>query len=177
MHRVLVLGAALAAAAIIAGPAAAGNSSVAALQVALRAHGQYPAAVDGVPGPLTLSGLTSFQRAQGLPTTGRVGPATRSAFGSLGRPLLGQRELGPGAVGWDVSSLEFRLIPFGLRPAAVDGRFSAETSKALAAFQAKHGLTRRRDRRDADLPGTRRQAAGYGATNATGSPNARRRRR
>ena len=47
----------------VVGPATAGSSSVAALQVALRAHGQYPAAVDGVQGPLTLSALTSFQRA------------------------------------------------------------------------------------------------------------------
>ena len=67
--------------------------------------------------------------------------ATRAALGPLGRPLLGQRELGVGAVGWDVSSLEFKLVPFGLSPRAVDGRFTAETAKALARFQASSGLT------------------------------------
>ena len=67
--------------------------------------------------------------------------STRSRLGTLGRPLLGQRELGVGAVGWDVSSLEFRLIPFGLNPAAVDGRFTAATAKALALSKRSRGLT------------------------------------
>ena len=117
MQRLLAIAAAVAAALTLAGPAAAaGSSSVAALQVALRAHGHYPAAVDGVDGPLTRAGLTTFQRRTGLPASGRVGRATRSALGALGRPLLGQRELGVGAVGWDVSSLEFKLVRFGLSP-------------------------------------------------------------
>ena len=134
--------AAVVAALALTGPAAAaGSSSVAALQVALRAHGHYSAAVDGIRGPVTHSGLRGFQRSRGLPPTGSLGPATRSALGSLGRPLLGQRELGVGAVGWDVSSLEFRLIPFGLSKKAVDGRFTAATAKALERFQAKRGLS------------------------------------
>jgi LysM repeat protein len=126
---------------VLPGPAAAaGSASIAALQVALRAHGQYPAAVDGVDGPLTRAGLSSFQLRAGLPRTGRLGAATRSRLGALGRPLLGQRELGVGAVGWDVSSLEFKLIPFGLSPAAVDGRFTAATAKALVRLQKSFGL-------------------------------------
>jgi len=142
MRRILVLVAALVGGCVLSGPAAAAaSSSVAALQVALRAHGHYPAAVDGVDGPLTHAGLTRFQRTKGIRATGKVGRSTRVALGPLGRPLLGQRELGLGAVGWDVSSLEFRLIPFGLDPAAVDGRFTAATSKALARFQTARGLT------------------------------------
>ena len=142
MHRVLALATAVAAALMLTGQAAAaGTSSIAALQVALQARGLYPAAVDGVQGPLTLGGLTSLQRQRGIPVTGRLEPATRSALGRLGRPLLGQRELSVGAVGWDVSSLEFRLIPFGLSPKAVDGRFTAATAAALARFQAKQRLT------------------------------------
>ena len=137
MRRLLVSAVAVIAALVIPGPAAAAaSSSVAALQVALRAHGHYAASVDGVDGPLTRTGLTGFQARTGLPPTGRVGTKTRRALGALGRPLLGQRELGIGAVGWDVSSLEFKLIPFGLSPKAVDGRFTAATAKALARFQA-----------------------------------------
>ena len=117
MRRLLVLTAAVAAALSLTGPAgAAGSSSIAALQVALQAHGFYPAAVDGVQGPLTTTGLTSLQRVKGIPVTGRLEPKTRSALGPLGRPLLGQRELGVGAVGWDVSSLEFQLDPVRPRP-------------------------------------------------------------
>jgi len=141
MRRLLIAMTALSAALTLAGPAAAAtNSGVAALQVALRAQGHYPAAVDGVNGPLTRAGLVSFQQRTGLSPSGRLGPATRSALGPLGRPLLGQRELGVGAVGWDVSSLEFNLVPFGLDPKSVDGRFTADTAKALRRFQAKQGL-------------------------------------
>ena len=142
MRRLLVLVAALGVLLTLAGPgvAAATNPSVAALQVALRAHGHYPAAVDGVDGPLTHAGLVSFQQRIGLAPNGRLGAATRSALGPLGRPLLGQRELGIGAVGWDVSALEFGLVRFGLSPKSVDGRFTVATAKALARFQAKRGL-------------------------------------
>jgi soluble lytic murein transglycosylase-like protein len=141
MRRLLVLTATCAAALVLTGPAgAAGRSSVAALQVALQANGFYAASVDGVQGPLTSTGLTSLQRDKGIPITGRLEPRTRSALGSLGRPLLGQRLLGVGAVGWDVSSLEFRLIPYGLDPKAVDGRFTVATAGALARFQAKKRL-------------------------------------
>jgi peptidoglycan hydrolase-like protein with peptidoglycan-binding domain len=58
----MVLVAASVAACVLVGQAgAAASSSVAALQVALRAQGHYGSAVDGVDGPLTRSGLTSFQ--------------------------------------------------------------------------------------------------------------------
>src|SRR4051812_19283645 len=142
MRCLLVLTTAVAAALTLSGPAgAAGSSRIAALQVALHAHGFYPAAVDGVEGPLTTTGLTNLQRVKGLPVTGHVGPKTRSVLGPLGRPLLGQRELAVGAVGWDVSALEFRLVPYGLDTKSVDGRFTAATAAALARFQAKKRLT------------------------------------
>ena len=141
MRRLLVSLGTIGAVLVGAGPAAAAtSSSVAALQVALRAHGTYPAVVDGVDGPLTRSGLTVFQQRAGLVPDGRLGQPTRTALGELGKPLLGQRELGVGAVGWDVSSLEFRLVAFGLSPIAVDGRFTAATAKALARFQAARSL-------------------------------------
>lgn len=141
MHRPLASAIAVVAALTLTGPAAAAtSSSVAALQVALRARGHYPAAVDGVDGPLTRVGLTSFQKRIGLAPDGHLGRATRAALGPLGSPLLGQRELGVGAVGWDVSSLEFRLVAFGLGPKSVDGRFTAETARALARLQATRGL-------------------------------------
>ncbi len=141
MRRFLIVMVACLAATMFAGPAAAASrSSVAALQVALRAKGHYPAPVDGIDGPLTRGGLAAFQRSIGLPPTGKPGPRTRAALGALGRPLLGRRELGVGAVGWDVSSLEFTLVAFGLSPSAVDGRFTAATAKSLARLQAAKGL-------------------------------------
>ena len=124
-----------------AGPAwGAPRPGTAALQVALQARGLYPGPVDGIEGPLTRSGLLRFQRARGLRTDARLDPRTRRAFGRLGSPLLGQRELWLGHVGWDVSSLEFRLRQLGLAPGRVDGRFDRATAAALRAFQRNHGL-------------------------------------
>ena len=137
MQRLAAIAVAAAAALCAAVPAHASsaNSSVAALQVALRAHGDYRAPVDGVPGPLTKAGLSAFKRTSGVRERG-LGKKTRRALGPLGRPLLGQRELSVGAIGWDVSSLEFRLVAFGLPPAAVDGRFTAEDRRRIAQIPA-----------------------------------------
>lgn len=120
--------------------AAAASASIAALQVALRRQGLYTGQVDGVVGPLTRSAVIALQRRERLPSTGRVGPLTRRALGPLGAPLLGQRELGPGSVGWDVSALEFRLVAFGLPRGSVDGRFTDLTRRALQRFQSSSGL-------------------------------------
>jgi LysM repeat protein len=134
----------VAAAAILAtaAPCAAAQSAkVAALQVALRSHGLYTGAVDGISGPMTRDALIRFQRRNGIRATGKVGMATRCKLGKLGSPLLGQRQLSRGRVGWDVASLEFELRPFGLPARRVDGRFDAATAAALRRFQRSRGLT------------------------------------
>ena len=58
-----------------------------------------------------------------------------------GRPLLGQRELSIGAMGWDVAVLEFRLRHDGLPHRAIDGRFTPLTARALRHYQRRRGLT------------------------------------
>jgi hypothetical protein len=139
MRRVVLLG--LAAAAFgAAHPALAASPRVAALQVGLRAQGLYGGSIDGVPGPLTHAAVVRLQRAHKIRATGRVGAKTRHALGQFGRPLLGQRELWVGLVGWDVASLEFRLRHYGLAPREVDGSFDADTQLALIRFQRSVGL-------------------------------------
>lgn len=124
-----------------AGPAAAAATpSVAALQVALRAQGLYAGPVDGLQGPQTTAGLQALHRRAGITCDGTVDARTRGALGTLGRPLLGQRELAAGALGWDVSSLEFQLRRFGLPATAVDGRFDRATAAALRRLQRSSGL-------------------------------------
>jgi soluble lytic murein transglycosylase-like protein len=139
MRRVVLLGL-FVMAFVAAPPAVAGSPSVAALQVGLRAKGLYGGVIDGVAGPLTKAGVVRLQRQKKIRPTGRVGTPTRRALGALGRPLLGQRQLWVGLVGWDVSSLEYRLLPYGLARAAVDGRFDAATAEALQRFQRARGL-------------------------------------
>jgi soluble lytic murein transglycosylase-like protein len=142
MRRFAVVGAALLLGVLLqSAPAEAASARTAALQIGLRAHGFSPGPIDGVRGPLTTNALVSFQRRKGIRPLGRVGPRTRRALGRLGRPLLGQRELGVGSVGWDVAVLEFRLRRHGLPRRAVDGRFTVATAAALRRYQSRHALT------------------------------------
>jgi soluble lytic murein transglycosylase-like protein len=141
MRRFAVVGVAVSIGVLVFAPGGlAASARVAALQVALRAHGFDPGPVDGVRGQLTSNALIRFQRAKGIEPTGLLGRQTRRALGRRGGPLLGQRELGVGAVGWDVAVLEFRLRGFGLGPRAVDGRFTRRTALALRRYQSRRGL-------------------------------------
>jgi LysM repeat protein len=141
VRRTVVIALAAAVALALAGPAVAAPSArIAALQVALRARGLYPGTVDGISGPLTRTALMTFQRNHRIRATGKIGMATRCKLGTLGTPLLGQRVLSRGRVGWDVASLEFRLRAFGLPAKRVDGRFDAATAAALRRFQRARGL-------------------------------------
>jgi LysM repeat protein len=141
MRRFAVVCFALATLALAGAPAAfAASARIAALQIALDARGFHPGPVDGVRGPLTRAALVAFQRKHGLRPDGRLGRRTRRALGAHGRPLLGQRELSVGAVGWDVAVIEFRLRRFGLPKASIDGRFTSKTARALRRYQLRHGL-------------------------------------
>ena len=115
------------------------NPQVAGLQVALRAYGLYLGPIDGLAGPATVRGVRRFQQRVGLHVDGRAGPATRRAFGPLGRPLFGARTLKRGAFGWDVSVLQFLLARRG-EVVPIDGFFDATTERALRRFQRARRL-------------------------------------
>ena len=140
MRRIAVIAVAVAALGSSGPAVAAPSAKVAALQVALRASGLYTGQVDGISGPLTRGALLSFQHRNGIRATGKLGHVTRCKLGPLGRPLLGQRQLASGRIGWDVASLEFRLRSFGLPARKLDGRFDAATAAALRRFQRARGL-------------------------------------
>jgi LysM repeat protein len=125
---------------VLAAEGIAANPRTAALQIGLRAHGFDPGLVDGVHGPRTRRALLAFQRKKGLLCDGKLDRVTRRALGTRGRPLLGQRQLAVGAVGWDVAVLEFRLRRYGLGRRAVDGRFGRSTAAALRRYQRRHSL-------------------------------------
>lgn len=132
---------------------AALKPQVAGLQVALRAHGVYGGPVDAVRGPRTMRAVREFQRRTGLPVDGVAGRKTRRELGRLGRPLFGRRVIKPGAVGWDVSVLQFLLARQGFRVGSFDGGFGPRTAEAARAFQGWVGL-----RRDAVVGPTTRRA-------------------
>jgi soluble lytic murein transglycosylase-like protein len=142
VRKTVVIVVAATAALALSGPAVAAQSAkVAALQVALRSKGLYAGPIDGLSGPLTRAGVIELQKRHGIRATGKVGHATRCQLGKLGQPLLGQRLLSRGRVGWDVTSLEFRLRGFGLSARRIDGRFDAATARALRRYQRSRGLT------------------------------------
>jgi Transglycosylase SLT domain/Putative peptidoglycan binding domain len=138
MRPLLCLLVVLAGLALPAAAAARVNPQTAGLQVALRAYGLYSGPIDGIAGPATVRGVEAFQRRVGLHVDGKAGPATRRAFGPLGRPLFGKRTMHRGIFGWDVSVLQFLLARRGeLVP--VSGYFDARTAHALRLFQrARH---------------------------------------
>jgi murein DD-endopeptidase MepM/ murein hydrolase activator NlpD len=125
----------------LAQQAAASSASVAALQVALKAFGLYPVAVDGVKGPFTAKGVRSLQQRRSLLVDGVAGPQTRHALGRRGRPRLGSRVMHSGQRGWDVAALQFLLQHRGYAPGGVDGGFGQGTHTAVVAFQRAAGLT------------------------------------
>jgi Transglycosylase SLT domain/Putative peptidoglycan binding domain len=70
---------------------------------------------------------------------GKAGPATRRAFGPLGKPLFGKRTMHRGVFGWDVAVLQFLLARRGeLVP--VSGYFDGRTARALRRFQRSRHL-------------------------------------
>ena len=141
MRRFAVVGVAVFVGVLVLAPSGlAASARVAALQIGLRAHGFDPGPVDGVRGTRTRRATLEFQRGKGIQCDGKLDRATRLALGVRGRPLLGQRDLTRGAVGWDVAVLEFRLRRYGLGPRAVDGRFTRSTAVALRRYQSRRGL-------------------------------------
>src|SRR5918998_6686305 len=116
------------------------NPQIPGLQVALKARGHYRGAIDGIAGPMTAAAIRDFQRAAGLEVDGLPGPRTRRALGRLGRPLFGRRTLAQGAIGWDVSVLQFLLGWHGLKPPHVNGNFGRGTHAAVIRFQRRMRL-------------------------------------
>ena len=125
---------------VLATPAGAVSGNVAALQVALRATGDYRGTVDGLAGPGTRAATTAFQRRHHLAADGIAGPATRRTLGRRGRPAWGSRALHAGMRGWDVAVLQFQLARHGFPSGPLDGGFGPRADAALRRFQAWAGL-------------------------------------
>src|SRR3954452_20960285 len=100
-----------------------GSPVIAAVQVALRAKGLYSGTVDGFAGAGTRTGVRALQRRAGIAVDGVPGPQTLSALGRRGRPRLGSRVLSSGRNGFDVAELQFLLAWRGFPSAAIDGGF------------------------------------------------------
>ena len=142
MRRLSVGIVGLVAAAAFCGDAnALAREQVPGLQVALYRHGYYQGPIDGIAGPMTARAVRRFQKSAGLRVDGVAGKQTRKAMGRLGRPLFGARTLRPGAIGFDVSVLQFLLAKHGFAPPRLNSNFGPKTEALVQRFQRKAGLT------------------------------------
>jgi hypothetical protein len=117
------------------------SPGVAALQVALRAHGLYAGTIDGIRGPATTRAVRKLQRHARIAIDGVPGPQTRRALGRFARHRFGSRPLHDGLAGWDVAALEFELALHGFPSGAFDGIFGPQVDSALHRFQRWAGLS------------------------------------
>ena len=116
------------------------SAGIAALQVALRAHGLYRGTIDGIRGPATTRAIRKLQRHARIAVDGIPGPQTRHALGRFGRHHLGSRPLHAGLAGWDVAALQFELAVHGFPSGRFDGIFGQHVRRALRRFQRWAGL-------------------------------------
>jgi peptidoglycan hydrolase-like protein with peptidoglycan-binding domain len=119
---------------------ASASGDVAALQVGLRAAGNYQGTIDGVGGPATTAAVQALQRGAALAADGIVGARTRLALGAYGRHPYGSRAMSAGDSGWDVAALQFELARHGFPPGAIDGALGLHGVAALQRFQRWAGL-------------------------------------
>jgi peptidoglycan hydrolase-like protein with peptidoglycan-binding domain len=169
--RVISGGIALALVVALALPAPSfAGPKVAAVQVALKRIGLYNATVDGVRGPMTKSAIVRFQRRRGLAVDGVVGPQTRRAFGTRGRPAFGSRTMKRGDRGWDVAAMQYILARRGYPPGAIDAVFGPMTDTALRNFQRALGLSADGLAGPATIAGLRHGAANRGTTPVANGP-------
>ena len=104
---------------------------------------------DGVFGAETQEALKAFQRNNGLTADGTAGASTfkkmagscRAASNTTPTPVpSGKVVLREGDEGESVYILQARLFELGYYNGRIDGRFSAETTEAVKAFQRANGL-------------------------------------
>jgi len=117
------------------------GSQVERVQRLLRRH-DLPIRVDGIYGRSTAAAVRAFQRVNGVPATGIVGPKTyRALLQSVSRskPVRQLWLQRPHLKGKDVLQIQQALRRAGHR-IPVDGRYGPDTDIAVARFQRKHGL-------------------------------------
>ncbi|MCI7736264.1 MAG: peptidoglycan-binding protein [Clostridiales bacterium] len=103
---------------------------------------------DGVFGTETQAALTQFQKNNGLTADGEAGASTlKKLAGSCKAATTASATAAPSAAlregdtGEAVYILQARLFELGYYTGRIDGRFEAETTEALKAFQRANGLT------------------------------------
>ena len=125
------------------------SGEVKQLQQKLAELGYYTGAVDGQYGQGTSEAVKLFQAQANLVADGIAGNDTRAALFAdaaatyipTPQPSPAPAELGRGARGDAVRSIQQRLSDLGFYTSTVDGDYGPGTEAALQRFQTQHGLT------------------------------------
>jgi cell wall-associated NlpC family hydrolase len=158
--------AAVLAVAALAGPAAAGASTLdlsrgASGDAVRRLQIKLGIAADGAFGSQTEAAVRAFQGSHGLPVTGLVGPLTRAALGVGGAaPTPSGEDVSPSTT-VTASASQVRAVQRRLGVAA-DGVVGPQTRAAIKAFESAHGLPAH-----GDLDAATLNAVGIGGTTTT----------
>ena len=134
---------------------------VEAVQTQLAELGYYKGLIDGAYGPETEAALTAFHVAENIDETGSISEETLTQLTVvyIEDVLIPTQEASgyvaadappPGAEGFlrqgdespEVQEAQEKLTALGYRPGTPDGRFGAQTSSAVLAFQKHEGLQR-----------------------------------
>lgn len=119
------------------------GSEVTSLQNDLVAAGYLARTVDGDYGSTTKEAVALFQKAKGLPVTGRADDDTRAAIeraaGAGYRPGGGV-VYAEGNRGSMISDMQVRLQAAGYLKGGIDGVYGADTTNAVKAFQKAKGI-------------------------------------
>lgn len=119
------------------------GSEVTSLQNDLVAAGYLARTVDGDYGSTTKEAVALFQKAKGLPVTGRADDDTRAAIeraaGAGYRPGGGV-VYAEGNRGSMISGMQVRLQAAGYLKGGIDGVYGADTTNAVKAFQKAKGI-------------------------------------
>lgn len=119
------------------------GSEVTSLQNDLVAAGYLARTVDGDYGSTTKEAVALFQKAKGLPVTGRADDDIRAAIeraaGAGYRPGGGV-VYAEGNRGSMISDMQVRLQAAGYLKGGIDGVYGADTTNAVKAFQKAKGI-------------------------------------
>lgn len=119
------------------------GSDVTALQNDLVAAGYLARTVDGDFGSTTREAVVLFQKAKGLPATGRADDATRAAIeraANKGYRPGGGVVYAEGNRGTMISDMQVRLQEAGFLKGSMDGVYGEDTTRAVKAFQKAEGI-------------------------------------
>lgn len=113
------------------------------LQQALKELGYFKVDVTGYFGSHTAEAVKAFQRAQGLTVDGKAGDKTWAKLQAVAggvNSAASYSSLREGSSGDAVRELQRLLKSAGFLTGSVDGKFGAQTEKAVKALQDKYGL-------------------------------------